>query len=115
MSNRVSATDLKNRAADILNKVVYTKSEAIIVRYGKPIAVISPFKKDKRDTASIKKVLDDTFGAIPDFPEVTRGTGSSRDFFKLAGILSDSEAKRMRRIVREGRSDGSRSKKFLLT
>ena len=115
MSNRVSATDLKNRAADILNKVVYTKSEAIIVRHGKPIAVISPFKKEKPDKASIKKVLDDTFGAIADFGEVTGGTESNRDFFKLAGILSDSEAKRIKRIVREGRNDGSRSKEFLLT
>lgn len=115
MSNRVSATDLKNKIADVLNRVVYAKSETVVVRHGKPIAVISPFKKEKPDTVGIRKVLDDTFGAIPDFPEITRGSRSNRGFFKLAGILSDSEAKRMKRIVREGRTDGSRTKKFLLT
>lgn len=111
--NRVSATDLKNKAADILNRVVYSKTETIIMRYGKPIAVISPVKKRETNKANIKKVLDYTLGAIPDFPEVARGGGSNRGFFKLAGILSDSEAKRMKRIVREGRSDGSRYKKYL--
>lgn len=94
--NRVSATDLKNKAADVLNRVVYSKTETIIMRYGKPIAVISP-----------------VLGAIPDFPEVARGEGSKRGFFKLAGILSDTEAKRIKRIVREGRSDRSRYKKYL--
>lgn len=115
MTNTISATELKNKVADVLNRVVYAKSEMIVLRHGKPIAVISPFKKEKPYTASIKKVLDDTFGAIPDFPEITRGSRSSKAFFKLAGILSDSEAKRMKKIVREGRSDGSRNKKFLLT
>ena len=113
MSNTISATELKNKAADVLNQVVYTKAETIIMRHGKPIAVISPIKKRESSKANIKKVLDDTFGAIPDFPDVVRERRASRSFFKLAGILSDSEAGRMKRIVSEGRSDGSRYKKYL--
>ena len=111
--NLVSATELKNKVSDVLNRVVYNKSETIIVRYGKPIAVILPFKKRESDKASIKNVLDDAFGAIPDFGEIIKGRKSRGSFFKLAGILSDSEARRMKRIVREGRSDGSKYKKYL--
>ena len=114
MSNTISATELKNKAADVLNQVVFTKTETIIMRHGKPIAVISPLKKREPDKASIKKVLDDTFGAIPDFNDVVKERRTSRSFFKLAGILSDTEARRLKRIVQEGRQDGSRHKKFLL-
>lgn len=112
--NRVTATYLKNKAADVLNRVIYTKSETIIEKHGKPIAVISPFNKRESDKVNVKKVIDDTFGAIPDFPDVVRERRSGRSFFKLAGILSDAEAKRLKKMVYEGRRDGSRYKKFLL-
>lgn len=114
MPNTISATELKNKAADVLNRVVYSKTETIIMRHGKPIAVISPLKKIEPDKANFKKVLDDTFGAIPDFPDVVGERRTSRSFFKLAGILSDTEARRLKRIVQEGRQDGSRHRKFLL-
>lgn len=35
------------------------------------------------------------------------------DFHSLAGILTDEEAGKMQRLVKEGRNDGSRKKKFL--
>lgn len=101
--NRVSATELKNKVADVLNRVVYSKTETIIMRHGKPIAVISPVEKREPNKTT-----------IADFSDVVRERRSSRSFFKLAGILSDAQAKRLRRIVREGRRDGSRHKKFLL-
>lgn len=73
MSNTISATELKNKVADVLNHVVYTGSETIVERYGKPIAKIAPIhKRTERRLVNIKKALDKTFGSDPDFPEVTK-------------------------------------------
>lgn len=73
MSNTISATELKNKVADVLNNVVYTGSETIVERHGKPIAKITPIHKHtERRLVNIKKALDKTFGSDPDFPEVTK-------------------------------------------
>ena len=71
--NRVSATDLKNRVADILNNVIYTGSEVIVERHGRPVAKITPISGSfERRKVDIKRVLDKTFGSDPNFPEVTK-------------------------------------------
>ena len=114
MSNTISATELKNKAADVLNEVIFSGSEMVVERYGKPVVKIVPVKNVRKTKNDLKKALDSTFGAIPDFPDVARERRASRSFFKLAGILSDTEARRLKRIVQEGRQDGSRHKKFLL-
>lgn len=71
--NRVSATELKNRVSDILNEVIFTGSETIVERHGKPVAKIMPlFKVNTKSKAEIKRVLGETFGSDPDFPDVTK-------------------------------------------
>ena len=71
--NRVSATELKNKVADVLNEVIFTGSETVIERYGKPVAKITPIRRTFGSRRlDIKRVLDMTFGSDPDFPEVTK-------------------------------------------
>lgn len=77
--NRVSATELKNRVSDILNEVIFTGSETIIERHGRPVAKIIPLpRSNKRSMADIKKALDESFGSMPDFPDVTKFRRSRR-------------------------------------
>lgn len=112
--SRVTATELKNNVSDILNRVIFTGSETIVERYGKPVVKIMPFsERNRKRRLDLKRALDESFGSLPDFPDVTRERKSSRSFFKLAGILTDAEARRMEKMVREGRRDGSRHKKYL--
>lgn len=68
----ISATELKNNVADILNDVYFNGKIAIIERYGKPIAEIVPARNKTFGREEIKKVLDETFGSIPDFPSVVK-------------------------------------------
>lgn len=84
MSNTISATELKNKAADVLNHVVFTKSETIIERYGKPIAKIVPVEGHTMRAINIKKAIDATFGSLPDFPEVTKFRRSRKKKFSLS-------------------------------
>lgn len=71
--NRVSATYLKNKAADILNEVIFTGSDVVVERYGKPIVRITPIASNgNRRRIDLKKALDESFGSLPDFPDVTR-------------------------------------------
>lgn len=80
MSNTISATDLKNKAADVLNNVIFTGSETVILRHGKPVAKIVPVKRHVSTirVIDIKKAIDATFGSLPDFPDVTKFRRSRR-------------------------------------
>lgn len=72
MTMIISSTELKNKVSEILNNVAFKGNVAIIERYGKPIAKIVPVKDEKRVVGDIRKALNETFGAIPDFPNVTK-------------------------------------------
>lgn len=65
MITTISATELKNRVSEILNEVAFRGNIAVIKRYGKPIAKIVPAE-------NLDKVLNKYFGALPDFPDVTK-------------------------------------------
>lgn len=67
MTTVISATELKNRVSEILNEVAFKGNVAIIERYGKPIAKIVPTAN-----LDLDKVLHKYFGALPDFPDVTK-------------------------------------------
>ena len=67
----VSATELKNNVAEILNDVYFNGKITVIERYGKPIAEIVPAEK-KNASLTTEKILDKYFGALPDFPDVTK-------------------------------------------
>lgn len=76
MTKNISATELKNKVSEVLNLVYFDKATAIIERRGKPVARIVPIKpekaKSKKSMAEIKKILDSTYGCLPDFPDVTK-------------------------------------------
>ncbi len=82
MTNVISASELKNNISEILNEVTFMGNVAVIERYGKPIAKIIPIREVKRSREEIRKVLDATFGSIPDFPDVR----SSRYFRKRSSL-----------------------------
>lgn len=78
----VSATELKNNVASILNDVYFNGKVAVVERYGKPLVEINPVEANER-RKDIKAALDATFGILPDFPDVTKFRRSSRKKFSL--------------------------------
>jgi len=78
MTTVISATELKNKVSEVLNNVYFTGNETVIEKYGRPIVKIISVREVKRSREEIRKVLDATFGSIPDFPDVR----SSRYFRK---------------------------------
>lgn len=74
----ISATTLKNNVSNILNDVYFNKKTAVIRRYGEIIAKIVPVDKENK---AVRSVLDEYFGALPDFPDV-----SKKRNFKKRGI-----------------------------
>lgn len=87
MTKSITVTQLKNKTTEVLNLVYFDKATAIIERSGKPIAKIVPIKlektKTKKSMAKIKKILDSTFGSMPDFPDITRERKFNRKRFIL--------------------------------
>ncbi len=71
MTTVISATELKNKVSEILNDVAFKGNVAVIERYGKPVAKIIPTDESLR-LERLKKALDQSFGSIPDFPDVTK-------------------------------------------
>ncbi|MBI2314793.1 type II toxin-antitoxin system Phd/YefM family antitoxin [Candidatus Daviesbacteria bacterium] len=68
----ISATELKNKLSEVLNSVYYSENVAVIEKHGKPIARIVPVEGSKKMMRKdIKRVLDETFGILPDFPDVS--------------------------------------------
>ena len=78
-----SATKLKNNISYILNEIYYKEDVAIIERYGRPIAKIVPIKDEKTVVASLKKVLGNSYGILPDFPDVTKERRSRKRTTRL--------------------------------
>ncbi|OGK15077.1 hypothetical protein A2690_02270 [Candidatus Roizmanbacteria bacterium RIFCSPHIGHO2_01_FULL_39_12b] len=65
----VSASELKNNVSNVLNDVYFNKKTAVIKRYGEIIAKIVPVDKESKSTRSI---LNKYFGALPDFPDISK-------------------------------------------
>lgn len=72
MKYKISATDLKYKVSDALNEVYYNGKTITIERHGKAIAKIVPVLANSKDDKALEKGLKETFGSIPDFPEVTK-------------------------------------------
>ncbi len=83
MNYSISASKLKSKVADVLNDVHYKKNIAIIERYGKPIAKIIPMDMSHKNISHVKKALNDYFGVLPDFPEVTKKRASRKKSISL--------------------------------
>jgi|GEM_PF-4329196 len=82
----IDSSKAREKFFDILAAVYAKKEEVVVKKDGIPVVKISCL-----EPVAPKK--------------------SFKDFF---GIISDKEAKRMKKIVREGRRDGSRFKKYLV-
>jgi len=67
----ITSTELKNSTANILNTVYYNKVRYTIKRHGKPIAILEPITKTK-EKPTLKAALVNSFGSLPDFPDVTK-------------------------------------------
>lgn len=78
MTTVISATELKNKVSEVLNNVYFTGNETVIEKYGRPIVKIIPVREIKRSREEIRKVLEATFGSLPDFPDVTKFRRSGR-------------------------------------
>ena len=65
----IPATDLKRKAAEILNTVYYEKKIAVVERFGKALVKIIPYEEEKISKKNKRNLLDKYFGALPDFPE----------------------------------------------
>lgn len=85
MTTVISATELKNKVSEVLNNVYFTGNETVIEKYGRPIVKIIPInnKAKKMSKEDVKRVLEETFGILPDFPDVTKFRRSRRKTFSL--------------------------------
>lgn len=70
-TTHLSSTELKRNTAEILNLVAFGKAVAIIERYGEPLVRITPIVSSKKK-AELGERLKKYFGAIPDFPSVSK-------------------------------------------
>lgn len=86
MTTVISATELKNKVSEVLNGVSFRGDVAVIERYGRPVAKIIPIDREL-DLANLKKALDESFGSLPDFPDVTKDRRSRRR--KIPALFPD--------------------------
>lgn len=70
----ISATELKNRVSEVINRVHFGDEEVVVTKTGKPFVRISPFylREENKSKEYRKKLLDKYFGILPDFPDVTK-------------------------------------------
>ena len=68
----VSASELKRKAAEILNSVYYKKNITIVEKFGRPIVKIIPLDEKESSKSDITDKLKFYFGSLPDFPAVTK-------------------------------------------
>jgi antitoxin (DNA-binding transcriptional repressor) of toxin-antitoxin stability system len=82
----ISMTELKKNISEVANTVHFNKTEAIILRHGKPILKLVPYEKHESQKHMSKKtaqLLDSYFGSIPDFPDVVKERRSRKTYVKL--------------------------------
>ena len=68
----ISASELKNNVAKILNDVYFGKKITLIKRYGEVVAKIIPVDKEENKSKHIRSLLNKYFGILPDFPDVSK-------------------------------------------
>lgn len=66
----LTATELKRKTGEILNLVAYGETVAIVERHGEALVKIMPVKKEER--VEIEEILKKYFGAIPNFPSISK-------------------------------------------
>ena len=62
MTQTLSIKDARNSFADLISRVEMTGDEVVITKFGKPKAMVVPFKKSQ----SLSEILDESFGIWKD-------------------------------------------------
>jgi len=75
----ISATELKNNTASVLNNVYYGDDPVIIERHGKPLVKMIPIKEKNTSNKEIENKLASFFGSIPDMPDVENTSERTKD------------------------------------
>lgn len=70
MQITISATDLKNKVSEVLNRVHFKGEEVIVTKTGKPVVKIVPFSGKNEKKAEVGAILDKYYGVLPEFPNV---------------------------------------------
>lgn len=84
MSKHIAISDARATLPELVKKVNNTSDEIIITAYGKPVAKLVPANADKTtEKKDYKKVLERSFGILPDFPDVTKARVSRKKRIKL--------------------------------
>lgn len=66
----VTATQLKQDTATILNQVQYSGKTALILKHAKVVARLEPLKTQDLSLDHTRKMIEDYAGTIPDFPKI---------------------------------------------
>lgn len=72
----ISATQLKNETADILNQVIFKGTVAVVSKYGKPLVKIIRVEESETVSPNYETLLSNFYGKVNDFPN----THDLRDF-----------------------------------
>jgi len=73
LDGMVTLSEARARLGELVERELPMKGEIYLVKYNRPVAKLSLVGKRVRGKEwSAKKVIDKYFGAIPDFPDVTR-------------------------------------------
>lgn len=79
----ITATELKNNTADVLNRVYYGGETVLVKRRNKLVVKLARADKKKKKLTKKEAIglIKSSFGKIPDFPDVTKMRYSrDRDF-----------------------------------
>lgn len=68
---RLSSTELKRNTAEVLNLVAYGEVVAIVERYGEPLVKITKATPGEK-SSTLREKLKKSFGAIPNFPSLSK-------------------------------------------
>jgi prevent-host-death family protein len=83
MKKYVAISDARATLPGIVARVNRSNEEVIITAYGKPVAKLLPAEPDKKKKVDYKKALEESFGILPDFPDVTKYRVSRKKPIKL--------------------------------
>lgn len=69
---RLSSTELKRNTAKVLNLVAFGDTVAVVERHGKPLVMITSAASPVAKDSGLEEKLENYFGALPDFPSVSK-------------------------------------------
>ena len=86
---QVSTEQLRRQLSELLNQVSYSGAQIVVERYGKPVAVLSPYSPPASDT----ELMEEVFAPAEQVPQLARQIEKA---VKEAGIDYESFAQGLR-------------------